>query len=60
MDHFQKQVDDLAAVKKAVSKDKVKGLFIESLANPGAVVSDIAALAEAAHAAGVQPLHPTP
>jgi len=34
VDHFQKQVDDLTAVKKAVSKEGVKGLFIESLANP--------------------------
>jgi len=33
-----KQVDDLAAVTKAVSKDGVKGLFIESLANTGTSV----------------------
>ena len=46
-------VDDLAAVKTALQKPKVKALFIESLANPGAVVADISALADAAHTAGV-------
>ena len=33
--------------------DKTKAIFIESLANPGGVVTDIAAIAEIAHKAGV-------
>ncbi|MCA8908818.1 MAG: O-acetylhomoserine aminocarboxypropyltransferase [Rhodospirillaceae bacterium] len=45
-------VDDLDAVRAALTP-KARCLFIESLANPGGVVSDIAALAEIAHAAGV-------
>lgn len=44
--------DDPAAVAAAIT-DKTRGVFIESLANPGGVVQDIAAIAEVAHAAGV-------
>ncbi|HMP63820.1 MAG TPA: aminotransferase class I/II-fold pyridoxal phosphate-dependent enzyme, partial [Phenylobacterium sp.] len=33
--------------------DKTRAVFIESIANPGGVVMDIAGIAEAAHAAGV-------
>ena len=45
-------VDDLAAVKAAIS-DKTRLIFIESLANPGGVVSDIEALAKIAAEAGI-------
>jgi O-acetylhomoserine (thiol)-lyase len=44
--------DDPANV-AAACDDKTRCVFIESLANPGGVVSDIAAIADAAHAAGV-------
>ncbi|CAM4234240.1 O-acetylhomoserine aminocarboxypropyltransferase [Novosphingobium lubricantis] len=44
--------DDPAAVAAAIT-DKTRGVFIESLANPGGVVQDIAAIADVAHAAGV-------
>lgn len=44
--------DDPANV-AAACDDKTRAVFIESLANPGGVVSDIAAIAEVAHAAGV-------
>ena len=44
-------VDDLEAVRAAVGP-KCKALFVESLANPGGVVSDLEALAEIAHTAG--------
>ncbi len=44
-------VDDLDAVRRAVGKE-TKGLFVESLANPGGVVSDLEPLAEIASAAG--------
>lgn len=37
----------------AAITDKTRAVFIESLANPGGVVQDIAAIAEVAHAAGV-------
>merc|ERR1712176_770581 len=46
-------VDDLAGVRQALQGPDVRLLFAESLANPGGVVSDIAALAELAHEAGV-------
>ena len=46
-------VDDLDSVKKACSDPKVKLLWAESLANPGGIVSDIAALAEITKAAGI-------
>ena len=50
--------DDPAAVRAALADDggdggPVKCLWAESLANPGGVVTDIAALADAAHDAGV-------
>ena len=45
-------VDDLDAVKKAIG-EKTKLIFIESLANPGGVVSDIEALAKIANEAGI-------
>ncbi len=44
--------DDAANV-AAACDDKTRAVFIESLANPGGVVSDIAAIAKAAHDAGV-------
>mmetsp|Transcript_17533 Transcript_17533/g.27127 ORF Transcript_17533/g.27127 Transcript_17533/m.27127 type:complete len:312 (-) Transcript_17533:212-1147(-) len=46
-------IDDIDAVKKALALPNVKALFCESLANPGAVVSDLSALSEAAHGVGV-------
>lgn len=45
-------VDDLEAVKNAIGP-KTKLIFIESLANPGGVLSDIEALATIAHDAGI-------
>ena len=44
--------DDPANVAAAID-DKTRAVFIESLANPGGVVQDIAAIADAAHAGGV-------
>ena len=44
--------DDPANVAAAID-DKTRAVFIESLANPGGVVQDIQAIADAAHAAGV-------
>ncbi len=44
--------DDITSVEKAMS-DKTKAIFIESIANPGGVVVDIAALANIAHRAGI-------
>ena len=44
--------DDAADYAKAIN-DKTRAVFIESIANPGGVISDIAAIAQAAHAAGV-------
>ncbi len=44
--------DDPAKVAAAIN-DKTRAVFIESLANPGGVVQDIAAIADVAHAAGV-------
>ncbi|MEM7779918.1 MAG: O-acetylhomoserine aminocarboxypropyltransferase [Pseudomonadota bacterium] len=44
--------DDPANVAAAID-DKTRCVFIESLANPGGVVSDIQAIADVAHAAGV-------
>ncbi|MDX5393685.1 MAG: O-acetylhomoserine aminocarboxypropyltransferase [Caulobacteraceae bacterium] len=41
-----------AAFAKAIN-DKTRAVFIESIANPGGVVMDIAGIAEVAHAAGV-------
>ncbi|MBO6768299.1 MAG: O-acetylhomoserine aminocarboxypropyltransferase [Erythrobacter sp.] len=38
---------------RAAMDDKTRCVFIESLANPGGVVSDIQAIAEVAHAGGV-------
>ncbi|HEX7776809.1 MAG TPA: O-acetylhomoserine aminocarboxypropyltransferase [Parvibaculum sp.] len=43
---------DPASVKKAIGP-KTKAVFIESLANPGGIVIDIAAIAKVAHEAGV-------
>ena len=45
-------VDDLAAVRAAIEPE-CKAIFVESLANPGGVVSDLEALAEIAHEAGI-------
>ncbi|MXO65004.1 O-acetylhomoserine aminocarboxypropyltransferase [Altericroceibacterium endophyticum] len=44
--------DDAANVAAAIT-DKTRAVFIESLANPGGVVQDIAAIAKVAHEAGV-------
>jgi len=44
--------DDLEAFAKAITP-KTKAVFIESIANPGGVVVDIAAIADIAHKAGV-------
>ena len=44
--------DDLEAVRGAID-DKTRVVFIESLANPGGVVSDIQAIADIAHEGGV-------
>jgi len=44
--------DDAADYAKAIN-DKTRAVFIESIANPGGVVTDIAAIAKVAHAAGV-------
>lgn len=44
--------DDPANVAAAID-DNTRCVFIESLANPGGVVSDIAAIAEVAHNAGI-------
>ena len=44
--------DDPTNVAAAID-DNTRCVFIESLANPGGVVSDIAAIAEAAHNAGI-------
>jgi len=44
--------DDLDAVKAAVTP-KTKAIFIESIANPGGVITDIAAIAKIAHDANV-------
>jgi len=46
-------VDPTAESFKAALNDNVKAIFMESLANPGGVVTDIAAIAEVAHGAGI-------
>lgn len=45
-------VTDLDSVKAAIG-EKTKAIFIESIANPGGLVTDIAGIAEIAHAAGI-------
>jgi O-acetylhomoserine (thiol)-lyase len=44
--------DDVASIEKALSP-KTKAIFIESIANPGGLVTDIGAVAKVAKAAGV-------
>jgi O-acetylhomoserine (thiol)-lyase len=44
-------IDDTESLKAAVN-EKTKAVFIESLANPGGLVTDIEAVAQVAHAAG--------
>ena len=44
--------DDLSTFEAAISP-RTKAIFIESIANPGGIVTDIAAIAEIAHKAGV-------
>ena len=44
--------DDPASFRKALT-EKTRAIFIESLANPGGVVTDIEAIAKIAHEAGV-------
>ncbi|MBL4895124.1 MAG: O-acetylhomoserine aminocarboxypropyltransferase [Emcibacter sp.] len=46
-------VDPTAESFKAALNDNVKAIFMESLANPGGVVTDIAAIAKVAHEAGI-------
>jgi O-acetylhomoserine (thiol)-lyase len=46
-------VGDFAKVEEALRDPSVRLLFVESLANPGGVVSDMRRLADLAHAAGV-------
>ena len=45
-------IDDISTFEKAVSP-KTKAIFIESIANPGGVITDIAAVANVAKRAGV-------
>ena len=49
--HFV-DTEDTANIAAAIN-DKTRAVFIESLANPGGVVSDIAAIAKVAHDAGL-------
>jgi O-acetylhomoserine (thiol)-lyase len=49
--HFV-DADDPENIRRAAN-DKTRAIFIESLANPGGVVSDIAAIAKVAHDLGV-------
>lgn len=49
--HFV-DADDPANIAAAIN-DKTRAVFIESLANPGGVVQDIAAIAKIAHDAGI-------
>jgi O-acetylhomoserine (thiol)-lyase len=44
--------DDVESVRAAIN-NKTKAIFVESLANPGGIVTDLAALAEIAKAAGI-------
>jgi O-acetylhomoserine (thiol)-lyase len=44
--------DDVSSIEKALSP-KTKAIFIESIANPGGLITDIAAVAKIAKAAGV-------
>ncbi|MEM9279175.1 MAG: O-acetylhomoserine aminocarboxypropyltransferase [Pseudomonadota bacterium] len=44
--------DDVSSFEKAIN-EKTKAIFIESLANPGGIVVDIAAIAKVAEAAGI-------
>jgi O-acetylhomoserine (thiol)-lyase len=44
--------EDLGSIEKAIS-DKTKAIFIESIANPGGLITDIAAIAKIARKAGV-------
>jgi O-acetylhomoserine (thiol)-lyase len=45
-------IDDISSFEKAITP-KTKAIFIESIANPGGVITDIAAIAEIAKKAGV-------
>ena len=44
--------DDLSSFEKAITP-KTKAIFIESIANPGGVITDIAGIAAIAHKAGI-------
>jgi O-acetylhomoserine (thiol)-lyase len=46
------ETDDLATFEAAISP-RTKAIFIESIANPGGIVTDIEAIAKIAHRAGV-------
>lgn len=45
--------DDLDAVRRAVALPNTKAVFVESLANPGGVITDLEAVAAVAHEAGI-------
>jgi len=45
-------IDDISSFEKAVSP-KTKAIFVESIANPGGVITDISAVAQVAKRAGV-------
>ena len=53
-------VDDHDAVRAAMQGPNVKGLWAESLANPGGVVTDIKAMADIAHEVRPPPTPPHP
>lgn len=44
--------DDIGAVERAITP-KTKAVFVESIANPGGVITDIQAIADVAHKAGI-------
>jgi O-acetylhomoserine (thiol)-lyase len=44
---------DEASAYAAAIDDKTRAVFVESIANPGGVITDMAAIAQVAHAAGV-------
>ena len=46
------EATDPSSIEAAITP-KTKAVFVESLANPGGIITDIAAIAEVAHAAGV-------
>src|SRR5258708_4888408 len=47
--------DDIASFERAITP-KTKAIFVESIANPGGVITDIAAIADIARRSGVPPI----